>query len=109
MSAVFDCMHGAVAGYVCLWRFLPAFCNEHVPVKLVSDDDGRKLPPAKYGQLSFSTWLLAWDQYMLAAAMTEQMSIQAAMTHKLVVAKVAQQASPEQGENLAVVYDMLVR
>ena len=79
-------------------------------MKLVPDqEEGRKRPPTRYGQLTFSTWLLAWDQYPLAAAMLNQMSIGAALTHKLVVAKVAQQAAPKRGENLAVVYDMLLR
>ncbi len=86
------------------------FCSEHLPVKLVADqEDGRKQLPARYGQLTFSTWLLAWDQYALAAAMLRQMAIEVAITHKLTVAKVAQQAAPKRNENLAVVYDMLIR
>ena len=91
-------------------RFLPVFCSEHLPVKLVSDqEEGRKQPPAKYGQLTFSTWLLAWDQYSLAAAMLKQLDFRAAVVHKMVVAKVAQQAAPKRSENLAVVYDLLLR
>ena len=86
------------------------YCSEHLPVKLVPDqEEGRKHPPAKYGQLTFSTWLLSWDPYSLAAAMLKQMDIRVALTHKLVVSKVAQQATPKRSENLAVVYDWLLR
>ena len=127
------CLAGCRAALLCICRFLPPYCTEHIIVKLPDGDDTttRKKPDAKKGdaELSLASWLLAWDGYGLAAAMLEQLTFESTVAHKhqaLVhlrwahattrslscwqVMQIAYEAPAEgHDESLGVIYDRLVR
>ena len=67
-------------------------------------------PCVALGRMDFAFWLLAWDRYALAAAATEQMPYQLAMTHRNIIAGIAIDAIAEgKSTQVAVVYDELSR
>ena len=110
-------------------RFLPPACQDYIAVWL--DDDGAPVQSSRKGtrrcaallrscvslgvlaclpRLDFCWWLLAWDRYALAAAITKQMTYQQAMEHKQLIVSIATDAILEdRSPQEAVAYDELVR
>ena len=98
---------------MCIARFLPKFRPEYVVVNL---DDGWDAEQAKpkvrvSGKLlDFSSWLMAWDAYRIACAVTGQLPFSDACQHKLIVQQIAMEAQAEQRHApLAVLYDQHMR
>ena len=78
-------------------------------------EEARRAPKDKKedenkGELDLAAWLVAWDRYSLAAAMTGQLSFASAQLHKDVVVKLACRACRQKRSTLVgVMYDNLVR
>ena len=94
--------------FACVGRFLPPVCKDHIPVRLL-EEDGQKKKVAYKGpmEISFSDWLLGWDNYGIGAAILKQLTYQSALAHKHVVISIAR--SGKKDDRLAVVYDHLIR
>ena len=110
-------------------RFLPSFCPEFLPVNSEGEGESREKKAGK--RLEVPLWLMAWDNYSLAAAALDQvcfsmhalaclhhshsayllqMPFDVAVMHKRVVMEVAVNAPIAGHEpSLGVFYDELAR